>query len=280
VTLLLNAGSDINSSVNESGTALQVAATTNNTELVRYLLEKKADPNITRPGEYKQSRRSPLHAAAGHRNVEMIRLLLSGGANPTEAPGILHWATELGVVKIIDLLLDTGLDINLSFNSSGTALQVAAIMNNTEVVKHLLEKKADPNITRPGEYKQRQRSPMHAAVAAQNPALLMLLFDSRAVVTTPPGLIHYATKIGNLDILEIILNADVDIDEVYGNSGTAAYVAAENGRQDVLKFLLDQGADPDAEGGWHKTPLKVAIAKGYEGCVKELLSTGNEEIDL
>jgi ankyrin repeat protein len=289
VDLLLDAGLDINShfdsdTIHGAGTPLQVAASVNNIKLVGHLLEKKADPNITRPNDSLWHRQSPLHATVYHQNTEMMRLLLSGGADPTFVPSVLHRAAERGAVEMIGVLLEAGLDINSSFDSGttygvGTPLQIAASANNIKLVEYLLEKKADPNVTRPEDYLWLRRSPLHAAVAAQNPALFRLLVDSGAVVTTPPGLIHYAAEIGNLDILKIILDTDVDIDEVYGNKGTATYVAAEKGRRDVLKCLLDQGADPQVEGGWYKTPLGVAIAKGHEDCVEELLGNGNEEAE-
>src|SRR5947199_54606 len=99
------------------------------------LLERKADPNITRPGDGCQQRRSPLHAAIYHGNAKMARLLLGAGEDPKLTPTILHLATEFGRVEIVSILLDAGLDVNSPFESDadiyvGTPIQIAASKND------------------------------------------------------------------------------------------------------------------------------------------------------
>src|SRR5206468_9823113 len=101
----------------------------NNNTLTKHFLNKNAYPNIPRPKDIWRHRQSPLHATVDCQNAEMMRLLLKGGADPTAAPGILHWATELGLVEMVDVLLDAGLRledrrVGRRGCCAGTALQM------------------------------------------------------------------------------------------------------------------------------------------------------------
>ena len=83
---LINAGARVNSpSKNKMKvTALHSAAASRHTNLVKFLLEQKADPNLLQRGSF-----TPLHAAAQNGDVESVRTLLFHGAdadiNPMKA---------------------------------------------------------------------------------------------------------------------------------------------------------------------------------------------------
>ena len=66
-------------------TPLYVAANYGNTEVVRSLLESKADPNegeryTDKDGKKTMIRKNPLYAAAAGGNTEMVRILLASRA--------------------------------------------------------------------------------------------------------------------------------------------------------------------------------------------------------
>ncbi len=105
--------------VNKDGvTALHLAASVSNVEVVKYLINKGANPNI-----FDKEGRSPLHVAAWQRDgIPVIDLLL---AHP-----------KVEVIKFIDDVDEDG----------QTALHFAAYKSNVEVVKYLINKGANPNI--------------------------------------------------------------------------------------------------------------------------------------
>ncbi len=78
VKLLVQAGALLNSSSKNilNASALQSAAATGEKNIVLYLLEKGADPNIRENSGY-----TPLHAAAQNGDVDIIRALLFNGAD-------------------------------------------------------------------------------------------------------------------------------------------------------------------------------------------------------
>ncbi|MFN7834447.1 MAG: ankyrin repeat domain-containing protein [Burkholderiaceae bacterium] len=93
------------------------AVSSGNAEAVRYLLnEQHADPNVATP-----SGSTPLHIAANKGNVEIVKLLVEGGAN-TKGVFIAN------------------------ANTRYTPLHLAALKGNLEVVQYLVEEaKVDPS---------------------------------------------------------------------------------------------------------------------------------------
>lgn len=115
--LLLDAGADINETHKETGltTPLLEACRRNNLPLARFLLDSGANPNLANPtqilGGYKlirpgvediRVRQTPLLVAAVLRNRELVDLLLTRGANPSERIGIRERPDE--DPKLVDFL--------------------------------------------------------------------------------------------------------------------------------------------------------------------------------
>jgi uncharacterized protein len=77
--LLVERGAEVNAPSRNSFavTALHSACASRQTDTVRMLLDRGADPNARQPSGF-----TPLHAAAEHGDEEMARLLLDHGADP------------------------------------------------------------------------------------------------------------------------------------------------------------------------------------------------------
>jgi len=122
---------------------LVVAAETGNIERVREILENEdADVINVVPAFLKAS-------IIGH--TEIVRLLLKKGADPnmSDVNGytILMIASRFGEnTEIVRLLLDKGAHINVQDVNGKTVLMEASHFGNTDMVRLLLDKGADPNI--------------------------------------------------------------------------------------------------------------------------------------
>lgn len=88
VKALLDAGVDVNTANRYGATALTFACDKGHTEVVRVLLERGADPNVT-DTFYSQT---PLGWAAGHGHFEIAAMLIEHGASGGEADTLMNAA--------------------------------------------------------------------------------------------------------------------------------------------------------------------------------------------
>jgi ankyrin repeat protein len=141
--LVIAHSQDVHSRAFGESTALHEASRRGHIEVVRILLELGADPTAQdKDGE------TPLHSASRMGKVEAIRVLLELGADPTaqdkygETP--LHSASRMGKVEAIRVLLELGADPTAQDKNGETPLHSASLMGEVEAIRVLLELGADP----------------------------------------------------------------------------------------------------------------------------------------
>ena len=159
---------------------------------------------------------APIADAAVAGDVEAVRSLLNGGADPDGAHGDgmtgLHWAARNGDLETAELLLGAGADLTaVTRVGAHTPLHVAATAADPSVVQALLEGGADPN----------------------------------AVTTTDTGPLHFAAASGNRAVVRALIaaGADVNAKELRWGQTPLMFAAAGN-RVDAITTLLESGADP------------------------------------
>ena len=120
------------------GTALYQAARNGYSDIVAYLLNKGADPNITN-----NSNVTPLFIAVSNGHEEVVKLLVEKGADPNiidsygdsshlAAAQRDHW-------EIVKLLIAKGANIHQQTKQKENLLHIAAKNDKKEVIKYLLE---------------------------------------------------------------------------------------------------------------------------------------------
>jgi hypothetical protein len=147
--LLHRHGSSVDPRDNTLWTPLHYAAWSGDVELVRVLIELKADI-----GAQSRSAKTPLHIASNSYSPNgptVARYLLERGsdvnARTDDGRTPLHRATEGKLVETARVLIEHGADIDAENNSGSTPLQSASGYWSDEVVKLLLEHGAKGNLS-------------------------------------------------------------------------------------------------------------------------------------
>ncbi len=173
----------------------------------------------------------PLTLAAYLRATPVVEALLAAGVLPT-----IHEAAILGDVETLDArLAEDPSRLHTPSPDGWTPLHLAVHFGHDNVARELLSRGADVNaLSKNAE----ANTPLHAAAAGAQPALVPLLVDQGATV------------------------------DARGAGGhTPLHVAAANGSEHVVKALLAAGADPSIPNDAGHTPRDVAIERGADEVV-------------
>jgi ankyrin repeat protein len=141
---LLNAGANPN--VKSGGvTVFGQAASLGDAALVRQLLKLGLDPNLS----ICKRADPPLASALFARQSEVVRVLLSAGANPNlrsrSGAAPLELAIKNGLVDSVQVLLHRGANPNHVSKRGHTTLMTAVLCGQKEIVKILLQRDANVN---------------------------------------------------------------------------------------------------------------------------------------
>lgn len=268
---------------------LAVAAQSCDVEMVKILLNAGANPNA--PGVFVSALNGfcgekkfevvellmkegldmkidgkALLLAAYKNDLKTVQWLLSAGVDVNESgdeyiavmffePGVPTTALQcaVGHIAVLRSLLNAGADVNAP-GASGigqTALQRAALLNETECVRELLRAGADVNA----------------------PA------SSKSSFTA----LQAAAGQGNIEIMQILLDAGADAN-ASRNEGISLTVlqaalcsaTPESKKDELVQILLNAGAKindpPEARGG--RSPIQMAVEVGSVCLVKRLLEKG------
>lgn len=147
---MLDDGADVNESDQHGITPLQMAMVRERPDVVEFLLDHRADPNLIPPGGVS----SPASTAARSDDPRVLPLLLSRGAR-LDLDGNTCWQPILeaatGATENLRLLLSLGCDPNTADEMGWTALMYAAEGGPRESVQLLLDARADASRVYEGE---------------------------------------------------------------------------------------------------------------------------------
>uniref|UniRef100_A0A0G4HY28 Uncharacterized protein n=1 Tax=Chromera velia CCMP2878 TaxID=1169474 RepID=A0A0G4HY28_9ALVE len=288
-------------------TALMRAAYNGHTEIVRLLIEAKANLDL----QDKRGRTALISASeAGH--TEIVHLLINAKAEldrlsftPDEYSLLrdgqetaLIRASSKGHTDIVRLLIDAKADINAK-SESGTALLRAASRSSEEIVRLLLEAGADVNISSESD----RMTPLMYASGSGYSRIVPLLLNAKACVNTQDkrgttALMWAASKgdTGHMRlrheqenssdhsdtmIVGLLIDSKATVDVRDEDGKTALMFASSKGHTDIVQKLLDAKAKADIqsrkrgkygdEEGGGDTALACAAKGGHTGTVRVLL---------
>ena len=285
VRALIKNGASIDMSIIKGDSPFDGGVSTNRT-ILHWALEKV-------PKIYYTDYASIFKYAQPILNVELFRLLvtsivdINAHQNKTRLEPIIFPALVSRDIRILEMLLDAGIDVNTTYHDL-TPLQLAAGMENLNAVRLLLEYGAE--MDKVVANNKLATTALQASLYDRHykSALVLdtfyYLLDYGAKINAPVaarGLseLTSAVKIGDITLVERLLDLGADINSSPApRDGYTALQAAVSYRRDVqlVELLLNAGADVNAPNpnDYGLTALQEASRNGSLTIVQRLIEAG------
>ena len=180
-------------------------------------------------------------------------------------------AAKIGDQRLLEVLVERGLDIEDKSNTGGTALMYAVLGNQLNMINYLLARTDDLDAISTNGW----TAAMIAAAKGFDSAIQLLV--NAGANSVLPDVYQWSPLMRAIDnrhsaVVNYLLSlpATQDINHVNENGSSALHVAALTGDVDAVKLLLAQGADDGLLDKNQKTARQVALAAGHEDIAKLL----------
>ncbi len=305
---LLKFGANVNAQCEKEPriglTALMLAARNHKVEAIKILLNYGADKSLKGPILLSGANTATMYAeqevwqAADYEAVSILKNF--GTLNDSFLNAVLQDSLEQ-----IKELLDAGADINARNSKSETALMMAAKSGNLAIIDELLKRNADKNLTseslqnnliprsalsyaclyghteairrlmQVGISKENQVTALSLCIKDDTPSALKTLIDMGAdkntVILGQITLLSTAIKAGNVNIIKVLIEANVDVHEF--NDYAMISAARCHDSSEIIALLINAGANINAEEDFG-TALEQAVGANHFNVVRTLLSAG------
>lgn len=269
---------------------LLIAVKNNDIIAINALLKENVNPNFVDEEGY-----SPLHRAVLNDNLDVVNVLLSykdidteiklpyeasvddwylGGATP------LLVASYTGNADIVNALIEAGSDIRAKDDIDGAAtIHIASANGNNEVINILLNK----DNTLINEADSMKDTPLHwASIKNQTDTISLLLAngaDTKLTNSDGNTVLHYAAMYGDVNTVNVLLEADSSLASVENNEGiTPIYYAIVVSDNDILSSIITNGQiDINKKDSLGYTPLHYAANYGNMEAVVLLVEEFNAD---
>lgn len=272
VQILLEHGVNIDLEDEQGVTAIASAVEKENLEVVHLLLQKKAKPTFA--------------LSANFRRVYILGLATRIRTTPIQS------------LKMAQLMLEHGLDVNFRGSWDDTPLWSAALNGNLAVTRLLLDHGAFIDVQG-----RRGKTPLMVAIQYipepqvkvskplgkpleslaqvqehEDVARLLISSGANTNLRSSSGLtaLHYAADAGSSKIVELLISHGAKVTVADNDGLTALHRSARCGHENTTKLLLAQKVDLNALtlNGW--TALHEAAYEGHANIVALLVDAGGD----
>ena len=276
VELLLSTNESMQIDQEDNGhrTPLMLAAGKGHDDVLLWLIDHSAD--VSKRDCNKQT---AFHHACEYGRLKVVELLLSKGVE-IDLENRYHWASLILAAKnahsdVFLYLMNYCVDVSKKNSHHRTALHYASKYGHLKVVKFLCNR--DLQIDEE-DHSQMQCTPLMLAAEKGYSDILLYLITHGADVSKKDvckrTALHYASESGHLEVAELLLSKGAEIDVEDKDCRTPLMLAVERGHNDVSLYLINHGAHIGKKDGHNRTALHYASERGHLNIVELLLSKG------
>ena len=213
-------------------------------------------------------------AQRGHEQLALDLFLQGADPFAPSASGDppLSLAVRLGWLRLLDALLDAGVDREVRDSHGMTALHLAAALGRESALRRLVAQGASPDARAADG-----QTPLGVALASGRRDLADWL-DWRAWTLPRRPLreadVVSAAMAGDADAVRRLLELGFPVDAVDAQGCTGLLRAAGGGHAAAVDLLLARGADPQHAAHSGATPLSAAVSMRQTAIVTALLDAG------
>ncbi|KAL1598753.1 hypothetical protein SLS60_007894 [Paraconiothyrium brasiliense] len=248
IQILMQAGVSPNVRKDNIYTPLCSAIRDNSADIVTYLLEHGADPNLN-AAEY------PAFKCITHNRVHFLPQLLAAGVDLRSPKGIIETAIAHNNKDALLWLLDQGVSPNDRSPVGNTPLTTAIREERLEMVDILLANGADPAI---------RGADWPLCMAVKQPAILKKLLAATPNPRAFRGVIEMAVVANQLESIKMLLAAGLSVEDKNCGVFSPLTTAIRERHKHIVRYLLDEAnADPNAPG--EHLPLVKALRRLLPG---------------
>jgi ankyrin repeat protein len=175
--------------------------------------------------------------------------------------------------KIIQLLLASGADPNITPLGSRPLLTMACNREDEEMVDLLLAYKANTEAI--DGY---QDQAFTWVAKSGNCSIAQKLIDAKANINARSGNkgtpLFYAVREENISMAQLLIQAGADVNLPYYGGSTPMHEAASKGLYEIMQQLKEHGAKVDARCNCNETPLMEAAKNGDLRAISDLVTWG------
>lgn len=184
----------------------------------------------------------------------IIALLVSCGVTHGGAyDEIIQAADGNDTATVLDLL-GRGMDVNTADREGTTLLMTAARNGNLEMIKTLLASRA--NVNRRNQFGD--SALLLAALNGRTEAAKLLIAGKAEINITGWAPLHYAVFGGSAETAALLIANGAHIDAHAPNEQTALMLAVKSGRFDLVQLLVSANADKDQVDSEGRTAWQLA----------------------
>lgn len=278
VELLIKSGAHVDLQTEHGRGILLYAAERNWSGVRKLIVECAWNPTIMDP--------KVALLVAANSNSPDIKLAVDRARESTcnQNKNILETAmflsVELNHLAAVEVLLQSGVDVNSKDHTGQTALHRATRCDSESMIKALITSGAEIDIKN-----DNGKTPWRANIRHSNRKILDLLLafgaDPNTTSTGGESELYTAAAGGDTKIVKYLLESGANPSIRTFYDWAPLHWAAHNGHNECVQLLIQAGADVNAVSDQTRTPLDMALSCNHEAIVALLVACGaknNEDL--